>query len=945
MPKDPTRVVLSLRRGGRSVRLEGRRVQFSPHSCLAPMDEAARRCVSILAQWLARRDRLAIVGARWFKDALFGFEPSLRAREIDPNELPQGAAEIFLAETRAIERWRLERRYKDRRKETLLGPEILVRIAPGAAPARAWTPCSRETIYPIDIPEIEFESDLDLLLLDCPARNLGLLPNGVGYVHEALAESGVRWQTFDLDIVLYHRFHARRIFDDGGEVRLADGRVLPADPWQAEHYDLWEDSRMLEVFAEDFEETVRRIAAARPKVLGLSIHACNENFSRALVRAVRERLPDLVVVVGGFSCYSADIGLLAFPEADYMCIGEADLTVAPLVERLARGERPANLPGVRSRSDDANAPFVPAPMPHNLDRLRFPRYDWFPFDVYRNHDGYQLTPILASRGCRWSRCTFCAERFYWRTRSPRNFVDELEWLVSRGCRLFMFNESDLNGMPERLLAICDEILRRGLKVKLTGQLRMHPKSDRAFFDKLRAAGFVALRFGVDGFSENSLRLQRKGYRVETILANLRDCWEAGIYTEVNWVIGVPGETESDVDEAIAVALRCRPYIGRLANINPLILVNGGVYWLEPDEHNIHFREPKEDLYRRYPRAIPAHLWYSTDPYIDEKVRKRWFERIVRELHAAEFPLGPWAEKIVSVVEKNQDAARSGPAVSASPTNETAEEGASGIGEKALARSVEDEPAAVSSCAKAGEDQFRAGARLGDPRVERSAEPVYLFPRGEERFAIDRAVFEAAFGDEVSSRLVLQEDGRVGAVDLSGECEVEYAYTKEAVHELVVAIGDYHVVKFDGRVYGIPIAAGRIELRTKDPSLHPGVLTGRSVAECIRMVEQTQGIVRGHGFGAEPGRGEDLLRVLEGPIAEGPLGAAAPSPNQGPTFVETRRGYRIVEFEGWYYALPGDWEDVLLEREDVLDRPGVIRDVSLFVVQHEIELAALAGERS
>src|SRR5207253_7431522 len=69
--------------------------------------------------------------------------------------------------------------------------------------------------------------------------------------------------------------------------------------------------------------------------------------------------------------------------------------------------------------------------------------------IYRNYNGYQLTPIIASRGCRWSRCTFCAERFYWRIRSAKAFVDELAWLVEQGCRLFMFNESDLNGKPER----------------------------------------------------------------------------------------------------------------------------------------------------------------------------------------------------------------------------------------------------------------------------------------------------------------------------------------------------------------------------------------------------------------------------------------------------------------------------------------------------------------
>ncbi len=244
-------------------------------------------------------------------------------------------------------------------------------------------------------------------------------------------------------------------------------------------------------------------------------------------------------------------------------------------------------------------------MVHDLDLLDHPHYDWFDLSIYRNYNSYQLTPVIASRGCRWSRCTFCAERFYWRIRSAKDFVDELAWLVNQGCRLFMFNESDLNGKPEAVLEICDEIIRRDLKVRLTGQLRIHKKCDLTYFKKLRQAGFVALRFGVDAFNENTLRLQKKGYTTATVCQNLKDCWEAGIFSEVNWVIGVPGETEKDIDESIALILQNKPYIGRLANINPLILVTGGVYWLEPEKHNIHFRGDKDELYQTLSACHPG----------------------------------------------------------------------------------------------------------------------------------------------------------------------------------------------------------------------------------------------------------------------------------------------------------------------------------------------------
>ena len=106
------------------------------------------------------------------------------------------------------------------------------------------------------------------------------------------------------------------------------------------------------------------------------------------------------------------------------------------------------------------------------------------------------------------------------------------------------------------------------------------------------AGFGTLRFGVDAFSKNTLKLQPKRLYSRDDRSEFKGCHEAGITTEVNWVIGIPGETDEDVEEGINLILRNKKYIGRLANINPLILANGGVYWINPEEHNIKFTETK-----------------------------------------------------------------------------------------------------------------------------------------------------------------------------------------------------------------------------------------------------------------------------------------------------------------------------------------------------------------
>lgn len=849
-------VTITARKGDKVAKVDGMRVHFSAHQCFAYDDGPDdRACIERLADHLLAKPGLAVFGAGRMLTYILKHAPILASnisgvipfkgeiggsattfRVLDAAALPADIETVFLCETTTLPRTQMRKQLPSRVE--IVEPGVLADIARDVAPLRAWTPVERN-IYPIDVPEIVLPAGKDLLVMDCPARNLALMPNGLAYVNNALKKSSVSFAVFDLDIITYHRFHMRRLFDDGGRVVLSNGRVLPVDPWQAEHYDLWSMQEVIDYFMPIIEEAAEQVVKARPKILGLSVQQCSEAYSRRLVNLVRERLPDIVVVVGGFSCYNADIGLKSFPEADYMCIGEADLTVGPLMEMLAKGKRPANVAGVVSRYDDPKVPFIPAPMPHNLSALEPPKYEWFDLNVYRNFNGYQLTPIIASRGCRWSRCTFCAERFYWRIRDPKEFADEVEWLSSQGCTLFMFNESDLNGMPEKVLEICDEIIKRNLNVKLTGQLRIHKKSDRAFFQKLRQAGFVALRFGVDAFSANTLRLQKKGYTPEMVSQNLKDCWEAGIFTEVNWVIGVPGETDADVDEGIELILKNRDYIGRLANINPLILVNGGVYWLDPDSHNIVFREPKDQIYAKNPKVIPADLWYSTEPYIDAQVRKERFEKIVLALHDAGFPVGEWAARVIEDVKYARDRNRAGGAKSSAAKPALA----------APAEAKRDAKAESKPEAKAktiGSHQNVVGAE--QPRLVRDAGPhnvvfykglYYAIPKALGPVDLTAEDVEGRPGVVIDSdeSQVLAELKRLASGDGGaaaqppaagrGEPKAERPKSKPTASaaqpgvvgaeqpRLMRDAGTHNIVFYKGIYYALPKALGHIDLTTEE----------------------------------------------------------------------------------------------------------------------------------
>ncbi|MBN2137990.1 MAG: radical SAM protein [Sedimentisphaerales bacterium] len=499
-----------------------------------------------------------------------------------------------------------------------------------------------ESIYPIEIPDIELRPNQDLILLDLPARISAMMPNGLGYVHNILKKTGIRFQTVDLDVIFYHLYHSRRILNKPDKVLTPDGYVMREDPWEAIGIEEeWRRPEVMEYFRQEIDATVAGLVQARPKILGISLHSTNLLIAKHIVEAVRARYPEVIVLVGGYDCVDHIRGPQRFSGYDYMVIREAEITLPGLVRALAAGEKPKDLPGVISRYDSPGRIWEPGPVPEDLDSIDFPQYDWAGLDLYRRWNGQRLTPILASRGCSWSRCRFCCEWCMYRKRSAEKVVDELQWLVEQGSDVFQFNDSDVNGDPDYLIEICKDIIRRGLKVKLTGQLRINKRGTREFYDCLKKAGFSRLRFGVDGWTDHTLRLERKGYTTDIVNQNLRSCREAGIYIAVNSVVGIPGETDEDIEETIANILKNKDYIGLVESVRTLMLVAGSEYYQNPEKYNIRFRGDKENLYAENPIHIPDHLWYSVDPYIDEEVKSQRWQRVCSAVSAGGVTVGPY----------------------------------------------------------------------------------------------------------------------------------------------------------------------------------------------------------------------------------------------------------------------------------------------------------------
>lgn len=501
----------------------------------------------------------------------------------------------------------------------------------------------RGNIYPIELPRIEVNEGLDFLILELPPRYSPMIPNGIGYLYNILKESDISFQMLDMNILTYHAYNQRRLLDKT-PILTSGGYRLEGDLWGLASMSEWKKPEVVEHFSNELGTLVDEILMKRPKAIGISVHECNRYLAREFVKRLRDKIPDVKIVVGGYDCVRHYLGPLIFKDFDYMVIGEAEGKLAPLLDAIKKKSWEGDMPGIISSFDSPDRKFENVPLLDNLDSIDYPKYEWTDLSLYFTFNGQHMVPITASRGCKWSRCRFCSECFPFRKRSPIKVVDEIEHLVSKGFYKFAFNESDVNGDPQNLYEICSEIRARKLKVQLGGQLRIDRRSSKEYFRHLAKAGFTHLRFGVDGWSQNSLRLQRKGYNMKLVFKNLRDCYLAGINNSVNVVIGVPGETENDIDEIIDNLLQCRNWINLVENINTLIIAAGSEYYNNPGEYNIRFRGEKDQIYKANPYVIPAEFWYSEEPYIDQEIRLNRLERIHEALEKNGMRIGQFASK-------------------------------------------------------------------------------------------------------------------------------------------------------------------------------------------------------------------------------------------------------------------------------------------------------------
>lgn len=381
----------------------------------------------------------------------------------------------------------------------------------------------------------------------------------------------------------------------------------------------------------------------RPEAVGLSLRNIDPlaNKTSSLVPAfvvtvkmVAALLPRAWLLAGGtgFSLFPERL-MAELPEITYGMVGEAEISLPRLLAALPD---PPALQGL-CRREGGRITINPPATDFEMERYLVPDRRLLSPQLYGGINNYvPAVGIETKRGCSLS-CTYCVyprlQGRRLRCRPAAAVVDEIEGLHKEyGVTNFHFNDPVLNMPAGHLEGICRELLRRGLKITWSGFFRedfLDENNIRLF----EAAGCNCFSFSPDGLCDDSLKILGKQLTTADILKAAALAARTDVCTMYHFMVNVPGENESRVEEGIGLLDRLYELHSVKRNLGTIVLNNirilPGTPLAQIARQEGIIRPETDLLYPTYYNPQPfAALRYRLETYHMEKNVFMWQE--VRE---------------------------------------------------------------------------------------------------------------------------------------------------------------------------------------------------------------------------------------------------------------------------------------------------------------------------
>ena len=435
--------------------------------------------------------------------------------------------------------------------------------------------------------------DTEVALVNMPFGNLVSPSIGLGLLKAALIRDGVKAKTFHFELGFakligeqnYERIYSRTHTEHLAGEYIFSSSLFGAD-WAAdvERYiyeilmrpdrgsedkiayaeALLEKIKAIIIASREqvegfLQDCLKTIVSAQPRIVGFTSLFHQHVASLSLAKRIKEVSPDTFIIFGGSNC-EGPMGHETFRQFEFidaLVSGEGEFVLPRIVCRVLDNKPIPELEGVycrgHSRLPIAGQRFRNTPIIENLDDLPLPDYDEYFEQPHDDWPGMRRRTLLfeTSRGCWWGEkqhCTFCGlngDTMAYRSKSSARALEEFVYLTEKypvSTVSLVDNILDMNYFKSFIPLLA----KRKHGVNLFYEVKANLRKEQLLL--LREAGIGEIQPGIESFSDNVLRVMRKGVSALQNIQLLKWCKELGIKPYYNLLWGFPGERSEDYVE-------------------------------------------------------------------------------------------------------------------------------------------------------------------------------------------------------------------------------------------------------------------------------------------------------------------------------------------------------------------------------------------------------------
>src|SRR3989338_2542329 len=321
-------------------------------------------------------------------------------------------------------------------------------------------------------------------------------------------------------------------------------------------------------------------------VYGFQPSASTQNMPSAgkICRFIKEKNPQTKILITGTHPAALPDRTLREESVDFVCTGEAPLTILHLTEAIRTRDTDYSKVGDLCYWDDGSVALTNhLPLIKDLnEEMPGIAWDLLPMANYRAHNWHcweetmPRNPYISlhtSLGCPY-KCSFCCINTpfsgpnysfngpTYRMWSPKRVVEEIDFLVTKyGVRNIKIADEMFVLNPNHVFGICDGLIERGHDLNIWAYTRIDTTKEE-FLERLLKAGILWLGIGIESGSkyvrdgsDKKFKNEKKNLLNvnENIINVVRRIQAAGLYAGCNYIFGLPDDTTETMQETLALA--------------------------------------------------------------------------------------------------------------------------------------------------------------------------------------------------------------------------------------------------------------------------------------------------------------------------------------------------------------------------------------------------------